>query len=93
MLTNQIYAGVRRELTMPIYKLNSQLAVGIAIAQSARKKDRHHDGHHHTFWELPESDRYGQGDEWTEDADKQNVEFLRRVSYSLLLMDLSSFHT
>ena len=60
---------------MPIYKLNPQLAGG-----ATEKKDRHREEHRHRFWELPESDRYRTGDEWTEDANKQNRDLLRRVS-------------
>jgi len=72
---------------MPIYKLKAQLEGG---AKSSMRKDNRHQEHRQTFWELPESDRYRhRGEQWTEDADKRNIDSLPRVSSSLWLADFS----
>jgi len=62
---------------MPIYKLNPQLSGGAFTG----KKDRRHNEHRQTFWELPESDRYRRAHQgWNEDARKQYINSHRRVS-------------
>jgi len=65
---------------MPIYKLDAQLVGG---AKTARSKGSRRQERCQTFWELPESDRYGRTDERTASADKRNIDFLPRVSSRL----------